>query len=398
MTHRIGDGTVHVRMTGDRSRLFIVALGASWMVCVALPLAASEWLRQPFRGLPLLGVAIWFVLLRVARRLSPPAQGDRLLARGRYAEALALCERELAVGGRQRWQGNRRIAWLNRQTNALLGVGRLSAALTSAMEALSARPDAETLALCAQCLLWLNRYDEAGRVARLALTLTRERSINALAVLAGVLIAQGQPAEAQALAVAGLNDISALLPFVNAAHHVALVAALCRAERALNETTPIPARLRMLQRLARHNPLLRAQALMEEADSFAPAVSADSREHARVFGAFEHAIALAPHAVCWYLAQPYTLYEVRDDPGFEPLASQAHTEWLRQGTCVGVAPDAGAPPAPFIEVELSIAAERGYAKPTPHSSRRALAAQGVTLAGTLLLLAMWTWQFFLVGS
>ena len=56
-----------MHMTGDRSRLYTVALAASWIVCVALPLAASEWLRRPFSGLPLFGVLLWFLALRLAR-------------------------------------------------------------------------------------------------------------------------------------------------------------------------------------------------------------------------------------------------------------------------------------------------------------------------------------------
>ena len=200
--------------------------------------------------------------------------------------------------------------------------------------------------------------------------------------------------EAQALATAGLSDINALLPFVQPTHHVALLAALCRAERALDQIANTQARLATLRRLARRNPVLRAQALMEDADTFAPAEGA-KREQA--FAAFEQAIWLAPHVVCWYLAQPYMLYELREDARYAHLAGRALAEWMRQAEQHGVAPQEGAPPASFIEMELAIAAESGYAKPAPHASRRALVAQGITLAGTLLLLVLWTWQFFLAG-
>lgn len=392
---RAADGDRRTRGTGDRNQLFTLALGTSWVVCVGLPLVISIWLRRPFGGVPLFGVLIWFLLLRLARRISPTAHCDRLIARGDYTQAEAICERELALEGPSAWRGNRRIAWLNRRSNALLGTGRLSEALTSAMEALSTRPDAETLAIGAQCLLWLNRYEEAGQLARLALTLTRERSINALSVLATVLISQGQPAEGKALAIAGLSDISALLPFVQPAHHVALMASLCRAERSLNETAHTRARLRTMRRLARHNAMLRALALMEEADSFAPAEGA---EREQVFGAVEQAIWLAPHVVCWYLAQPYTLYEVREDLRYPHLAGRARAEWLRVAARGTAAPDQGAPPKAFVVMELAIAADKGYARPAAHASRRALAAQGITLACTLLLLVLWTWQFFLAGS
>jgi hypothetical protein len=102
--------------------------------------------------------------------------------------------------------------------------------------------------------------------------------------------------------------------------------------------------------------------------------------------------------VCWYLAQPYALYEVRDDLRFPHLAGRARSEWLRVAAWGAAAPDEGAPPKPFVAMELAIAADKGYAKPAAHASRRALAAQGITLAGTLLLLVLWTWQFFLAGS
>jgi hypothetical protein len=63
-----------------------------------------------------------------------------------------------------------------------------------------------------------------------------------------------------------------------------------------------------------------------------------------------------------------------------------------------VPPDAGAPPSAFVAMELTVAEEHGYTRPAAASSRRALAMQGMTLAGTLLLLVLWTWQFFLAGA
>jgi tetratricopeptide (TPR) repeat protein len=381
-------------MTGDRNRLFTLALVATWILFVALPILASVALERPFRGLPLLGVAIWFVLLRSVRWLTPPSRCERLLRRGQYANAVELCARELALQGSAEWQGTRRIAWLNRRTTALLGAGRLSEALTSALDALEARPDPETLAECGQCLLALNRYDEAERVARLAFALTRERSINALAVLADVLLAQGRPAEAQALAGAGLADISALLPFVQPAHHAALLAALARAERGLDHFKAAHERLIALRRVTRRNPVLQAQALLEEADALA---QCDPAGRDAAFVALEAAIERGPQAVCWFLEQPYTLHELRDDPRFAPLAARARAEWLRLAAS-RVPPDAGAPPSAFVAMELTVAEEHGYTRPAAASSRRALAMQGMTLAGTLLLLVLWTWQFFLAGA
>lgn len=381
-------------ITGDRKRLFTLALVSTWVLFVAVPILASVALARPFRGLPLLGVGIWFLLLRTVRWLTPPARCERLLRRGAYNSAVELCVHELALADHTAWRGNRRIPWLNRRTSALLGAGRLSEALTSALEALAVRPDPETLAECAQCLLALNRYDEADRLARLALSLTRERSVNALAVLADVLLARGCPAEAQALASAGLADISALFPFVQPTHHAALLAALARAERALEHCQAAQRRLVELRRVVRSNPVLQAQAWLEEADALAQCAPTRQDE---AFAALEQAIAHDPRAVCWFLAQPQTLHELRDDPRFAPLAARARAEWMACATA-GVAPDAGAPPPAFVAVELAVAEEHGFARPAAASSRRALALQGITLAGTLLLLVLWTWRFFLAGA
>lgn len=384
-----------MRPVGDRSQIFALVLGGAWVVFAALPLALSMLIGRPARGLPLLGVAVWFVLLRGARWLSPASRCDELLRRGDYAEARALCDTELAIGGPTAWHGNRRIAWLNRRTSALLGVGQLSAALVAALEALEARPDPETLANCAQCLLWLNRYNEAAGAARLALSLTRERSISSHAVLANVLLAEGRPAEAQAMAQAGVADIEALLPLVQPAHHVALLAVLCRIERALDNAALADTHLATLRRVARRNPLLRAYALLEEADELA---TGEEDERAQAFELLERAIQLAPHYACWYVTQPFTVHELRDEPRFTLLVEWARTIWSRNTGSGGQLPDQGAPPTAFVAMELAMAQQRGYVRPAPHASRRALAVQVLTLAGTLALLVCWTWRFFLQGS
>lgn len=372
-----------------------MVLSGAWVVFAALPLVLSILIGRPARGLPLLGVAVYFALLRVARWLSPASRCDQLLRRGDYAEAQALCDTELVVQGSTAWRGNRRVAWLNRRTSALLGVGRLSEALVAALEALEARPDPETLANCAQCLLWLNRYDEAAGAARLALSLTRERSISSHTVLANVLLAEGRPAEAQAMAQAGVADIEALLPLAQPAHHVALLAVLCRIERVLDNTVMARAHLATLRHVARRNPLLRGYALLEEADGLA---TGDDDERAQAFELLERAIQLAPHYACWYVAQPYTLHELRDEPRFTLLMEWARTTWSRNTGLSSTVPDHGAPPTSFVAMELAMAQQRGYVRPAPHASRRALVIQVLTLAGTLALLVCWTWRFFLQGA
>jgi tetratricopeptide (TPR) repeat protein len=384
-----------VKPVGDRIRLFTLALAWAWLLLVALPLVASVELRWPAQGLPLLGVGIWFVVLRLARWFTPSTHCDRLLRAGSYARALELCERELAVQGPYAWHGTRRVAWLNRRTNALLGVGRLSEALVSALDALGLRPDPETLANCALCLLRLNRYDEAAGAARLALSLTRERSVSANATLANVLLAHGQPAEAQAAAQAGLADIEALLPLVQPAHHAALLAALCRADRALEDDQALRTHLAALRRLAARHPALQAVALLEEADDLA---GGEQRERARAFALFEEAIALAPHYAWWFIGQPYALHELRSDPRFALLTQRARTDWLLKAGAPSVPPDQGAPPPTYVTMELATAQRRGYARPGARISRAGLAAQVLTLAGTFALLLWWTWHFFLAGS
>lgn len=381
------------RPVGDQSQLFSFALAAGWCLLVALPLVVSVLLDNRFHGLPLAAVAIWFIVLRIARWVSPPARCDRLLARGRFAAAAALCERELALKGSEAWRGFRRLAWLNRLTAALLGTGRLSEALVSALEALAERPDPETLANCAQALLMLNRYDEAAGAARLALTLTRERSVSSHAVLATVLLAQGRPAEAQANALTGIADVEALLPFVQPAHHVALLAALCRAERLLGERAAAHTHLAALRKAGEKTAQLRAQVLLEEADA---AASAGAIEQALVL--LRQATQAAPHLVCWYVTQPYTFDRLRADRRFRQMVREARAEWIRTASTQGHAPDDGAASVAYVAMELAAAQERGSIRPAPHASQRALIVQALTLAGTLALLVWWTWRFFLSGG
>jgi tetratricopeptide (TPR) repeat protein len=343
----------------------------------------------------LLGVGIWFVALRVGRMASPPARCDRMLARGQYAQALALCEAALGVPGQDAWTGTRRLAWLNRMSQALTGVGRYGAGLVLATDSLAAHADPETLSNCAQCLLWLNRYVEAEGAARAALALTRGRSVSANAVVATVTLAKGQPAEAEAAARAGLSDVEALLPFVQPAHQAALLAALCRAERELGETTQAEKHLRALRRVAHHNPLLRAEALMEEADTLA---SGPVPTRLEALDRMVSAAALAPHYVCWYLQQPTTLFEVRGEPIYHATLATAREAWLRTLPPTEAGADGGAPSPVHVAVELATAEERGYSRPAHHAIWATLIVQAGAMLATLGLLVWWTWRFFLQGA
>jgi len=374
-----------MRPAGDRRRLFSVGLAASWLLLVAAPIALSVAFGRPLEGLPLAGVLAWFFLLRLAQGLSPSNRGDRLLRRGRAAEALALSDRALALEGRGAWTGDRRLLWLNRRTLALLALGRTAEALGAALDAVAYAPDPETLANCALVLLRLNRYDEAARAARMVEDLTRERSVLAHAVLAAERLARGMPAEAEALARAGLADVQALVPLVRPEHHVACLAALARAERAQRERTAAAALLPELRRAARPDPALGAVALVEEAER-----PVDKPEDAdAAFALLAQAGKLAPPYVNWYVTQPGTLGSLRMDERFAPLRQGAEAELTRLRAA---APDAGR-----VARELGVAEKGASARPAPQASRGAISIQVVTLAGTLVLLLLWTWRFFILG-
>src|SRR5215469_4711329 len=215
----------------DRSSLFTYILSITWLAGVAVPICYSLISGNPATGLPLLGVVLWYLLVRGARWLSPAAQADALMRRGRYKEALALCDRALAIEGDGAWVGTRRLVWLNRRTTALISLGCQDQALQASLDALTVSADPETLGNCALALLRLNRYDEAIASARLALALTRERSVLCHGVLAMAMLAKGKPAEAEAAAAAGLEDSRSLYPFVRLERYTICLAAAARAIR-----------------------------------------------------------------------------------------------------------------------------------------------------------------------
>jgi tetratricopeptide (TPR) repeat protein len=375
-----------MRVVGDRSRLFSVALVASWLLIVTLPLVASIALGDPLQGLPLLGVLLWFGLLRLARYLSPAARADALMRRGRAAEVLALADRALAVKGSNAWSGSRRLVWLNRRTTALLLLGRAGEALAAALEAVALSPDPETLSNLALALLRLNRYEEAARTARVAIDLTRERSVLAHTVYAMVKLAQGMPAEAEALSRAGLMDVQALLPLVRPEHHVACLVALTRAERAQGEREVAIELVRDLKRAAHQSPPLRAAALLEEAQNLGDT----PKDHDRAFALLNQANERDPHYTRWYITQPGTLAQLREDERFAAYTEAATEELDRI--------QAGAPDAERVAQAVEVAQQDAMARPAQQSSRAALALQVLTLAATLLLLLAWTWRFFVLAG
>jgi HPt (histidine-containing phosphotransfer) domain-containing protein len=338
---------------------------------------------------PLVGVLVWFVLLRVARWLSPAARADGLLRRGRAAEALAVADHALAVKGSAAWIGTRRLVWLNRRTNALLDLGRTDKALQAALEAVELSPDPETLANLALILLRLNRYDVATRTARLVIELTRERSVLAHTVYACVKLAQGMPAEAEALSRAGLVDVQALLPLVRPEHHVACLAALARSERAQGEREVAGELVRDLKRAAHQAPGLRAVALVEEIESLDDTPDIP-KQRDRAFALLAEANQRAPHYVRWYLTQPGTLARWREDESLAPYLAEASAELQRLR--------AAAPDGERVSQVLDLAEKDAAARPGQQSSRAAISLQVLTLAGTLVLLLWWTWRFFVLGG
>lgn len=408
----------------DYSSLFTRGLIGVWLLAVALPLVVSLLLGQPGGGIPLAGVVLWFVLLRAARWLSPPVRADAFMRRGKYAEALALCDQALAARDEGAWTGGRRLIWLNRRTSALIGAGRAGEALVTALEALEVSADPETLGNCAMALVRLNRYDEAIAAARLALSLSRERSVVGNAALALALLARSLPAEAEALARAGLEDATSLLPFVRPEHYALCLAALCRALRAQNAPAVLvtdpgatstsaserpdaapaaPSRplagagavgrnaqaaryLDQLRDATRGSPYLRAIALLEEADALAEAAGAEER----VFSLLAEAHRLAPEYALWFVAQPATFDRLRADERLAPYLSAAAARIEAERAAV--------PNAELVELELANARGAARPRPAPQSSREAMLVQVATLAGTFALLLIWAYRFFIAGA
>lgn len=383
-----------VQPVRDRSREFAIGLTAAWFALVALPILISVAVGRPFSGLPVVGLLVWLILLRVARWISPAARTDALLARGRAADALRICERALAVNDSGTWVGPRRLVWLNRRTTALLALGRADEALTAALAALEAAADPETVGNCALALLRLNRYDAAAEAARVALELTNERSLVGHAVLAHVMLARGKPAEAEAVARAGLEDVRALLPYVRPDHYTFCLAALSRALRDEGRTgkggpkrTLLAARtLSDLRRAAIKHSRLRAVTFLESADE----LSAEPETAEQAGELLALALDADAPFVYWYVTQPETLAGRRGGERFAALEDAARER------IAGM--EAAAPAVEKVTAALATAEQDGRTRPARQASWLALAVQLVTLASTVALLVLWTWRFFLYGS
>jgi hypothetical protein len=401
----------------DQSRIFTVVLGITWSVGVALPILTSLISGNPAMGVPLLGVVFWYLLVRGARWLSPVAQADSLMRRGRYEDALQLCERALAVEGEGAWVGTRRLVWLNRRTTALISLGREDEALTAALDAIAVSADPETLGNCSMALLRLNRYDEAAAFGRLALSVTRGRSVLCQGVLAMVLLAEQKPVEAEATAASGLEDSRALYPFARLERYTICLAATARAVReqlrhSPPEGQPVYSRrtgrhgqpeivsgpeilktrrnqeieyLKDLSRTARGASLLRAMALLEEADFLSD--QADQVE--RVYSLLKSTQKLAPEYCLWLVAQPGTFSKLAEDPYLAILRAEADARFA--------AWNSQAPDKEVTTKVLASAETEAQARPGVQASYQALMAQLVTLGSTFALLLVWTWRFLILN-
>lgn len=375
-----------MRLVSDRSRLFTVVILGSWLALIAVPFILSIVFNNALGGAPLLGVLLWFVLLRSARLLSPATRADQRLRNGQPEKALEICDRALAVQGAAAWTETRRLVWLNRRTVALLALGKPDAALQAALDALDVSHDPETLGALALALLRLNRFDEAGRAAKIAVDVTRERSVIGHTVLAAVKLRRGLPAEAEAMARAGLMDMQSLMPLVHPEHHALCLSILCRAERMLGQAAATTVHMEALQSVARRNPGLRALALVEEIETLPD--TPDMRDLS--FRLLEDASDAAPDYVLWYVTQPATFPVLRGDARLLPYLDHATQEFQRLAT--------SAPSADIVQQTLDVAAKDAMPSPSPQASRGALLVQLLTLAGTLLLLLGWTWRFFIAGA
>ncbi|HEX8994746.1 MAG TPA: hypothetical protein VF812_01815 [Ktedonobacterales bacterium] len=367
----------------DSSQLFMMGVALSWVALVLAPLLISIALDTPWNGAPLLGVALWLALLRTARWLSPAARADTLMPRGRYAEALAMCDQSLAVTGDGAWVGPRRLVWLNRRALALLGLGRYDEALAATLDALDASPDPETLANVSTALLRLNRYDVAIDVSRVVGSLTHERSVRANASLAWCMLARDMPAEAEALARLSLADIQALSPYVRRENYAATLSALCFAQRQLGMRRQAKATLARLQRVTRRTPALAAITLLEEAGFY-------ERDPRRAATLLSRAHASDPAYTGWYLTQPGALPFMRALPEVAEHIAEMEVSLRRM--------NAQTPDDDVMRRLLHWAHLVARPRPTYQSSAAALTTQILTLAATLALLLVWMWRFFISQS
>src|SRR5262249_50878878 len=112
--------------------------------------------------------------------------------------------------------------------------------------------------------------------------------------------------------------------------------------------------------------------------------------HDQGFDLLEGSFEIAPHYVLWYITQPGVLTHLRGDRRFLPYLDQATQEFKRFSE--------RAPSGEITRSALEKASLTATPNPARQSSQSALLAQVLTLSGTLLLLLLWIWRFFVAGS
>jgi hypothetical protein len=197
------------------------------------------------------------------------------------------------------------------------------------------------------------------------------------------------PAEAEALARAGLADVQTLLPLVKAEHHVLDLAVLARAERAQGERAVARELLRDIRDAGSHSQTLRAVARIAEAEDLAD-LEDDEKNREKAFALLEDAAKRWPAYTNWYLTQPKTLSKLRADERLAPLLAAAQSALTTQQET--------APKAQTVAIALDIGEKEATARPAKQASRAAIGLQVLTLAATLILLLLWTWRFFVVSG
>jgi hypothetical protein len=125
---------------------------------------------------------------------------------------------------------------------------------------------------------------------------------------------------------------------------------------------------------------------MEEIDGLADT----PQGHDQGFDLFEGSFEVAPHYVLWYITQPGVLTHLRGDRRFLPYLDQATQEFQRFVQ--------RAPSGEITQSALDKAALTATPIPARQASQSALLAQVLTLSGTLLLLLLWIWRFFIAGA
>jgi len=92
----------------------------------------------------------------------------------------------------------------------------------------------------------------------------------------------------------------------------------------------------------------------------------------------------------WYVTQPGTFADCKDDPRFRQMHAVAVDFMLGMGN--------SAPDHQTVAQALAAAQQVAVARPARQTSPQAMTMQLVTLAATFLLLTVWAWRYVLPGS